>query len=81
MKIEIFIKESCPESDQAIFLAQELSQRSDHTYEVYTLGKNLSQEQLDAHFSDPVALPQIKIDDVAIGNYQAFADMFVNRLY
>ena len=81
MKIEVFIKSPCPISEKSIFLAEELSQRSDHTYKVYTLGKDFSTDELAEYFTGNAILPQIKIDGVAIGGYEAFSDMFINRLY
>jgi glutaredoxin-related protein len=81
MKIEVFIKRPCLISEKSIFLAEELSQRSDHTYKVYTLGEDFSADELAEQFPNDPTLPQIKIDGDAIGGHEAFSDMFINRLY
>lgn len=73
MHIMIYGKDQCPYCDKAVYLAQQIVQESEHTYEYFKLGRDFDREHLMEEFPGARTFPQIRIDDENIGGYTEFA--------
>lgn len=78
MKIEIYGKDNCPYCDKAVFLAQQVVQESEHSYEYFKHGKDYDTKKLMETFPGARTFPQVRIDGINVGGYNEFYEIIKN---
>ena len=81
MRIDIYGKDNCPFCDKALWLAQQVSQESYHSYSYYKLDKDFTREELFEKFPTARTFPQITIDGESIGGYTEFEAFLKENKY
>jgi glutaredoxin 3 len=89
MKIEIYSKPACPFCDKALFLAQQVCDKSEqgfHTYDKYMLDVDFTREELFEQFPTARTFPQIRIRETEntwtyIGGYTEFEAFIKENKY